>query len=184
MRSISKDYHKEVWDQYFKLDSSSPSGLVWKVDRGNGKSRPGDSVGYKASTGHWKAEIKGKGVQLNRVIYYLTYNTLDASLVVDHIDGNPSNNSIDNLRLVPFHTNMRNKKMPKNVTTGKTGVYEVHEFVANWVEDGKLRSKGFKVSKYGSRELALEAASTYRDGQIARLNSLGYGYTHDHGVNR
>lgn len=182
MPSISKDYYKEEWADFFELSADSPSGLVWKVDRKNGKSKVGSPVGYKANTGHWKAEIKGKAVQINRVVYYLNHWFLDPLLVVDHIDGNPCNNNITNLRLVDFTTNMRNKRMPKNVSTGKTGVYEVHEFNANWVEDGKLKTKTFKVSMYSSREEAFQEACLYRDEQIKRLNTLGYGYTNTHGT--
>lgn len=179
--AISKDYNLEHWSTFFTVDESSPSGVVWKVDRGNGKSSVGATAGYQVNTGHWKAELMGKSVQLHRVVYYLTHGVLDPLLVIDHIDGIPSNNKINNLRLVHFNTNMRNKRMPSNVSTGKTGVYEKHQFVAGWVEDGKLRSRTFKVSEYPSREEAFGAACEYRDAQIARLNSLGYGYTETHG---
>lgn len=179
MRSISKDCFKDSWRDYFYLSDDSPSGLCWKVDRGNGKVFKDSPAGYICSTGHWKVELKGKSIQVHRIIYFLTYGEIPEDMVVDHIDGSPSNNKISNLRLVEFKVNMRNKKMARSCKTDKTGVYERHEFVANWVEDGSIRHKSFPVSKYGSR--AFQEACSYRDAQIERLNSMGYGYTEGHG---
>ena len=41
---------------------------------------------------------------------------------IDHIDGEPSNNRIDNLRDVTHLDNLRNCKTPKNNTSGHMGV--------------------------------------------------------------
>lgn len=60
----SKDYHKELWKDYFSLSESSPSGLVWRVDRGNGKTFVGSVAGTVSKSGHWKVELKGKTIQV------------------------------------------------------------------------------------------------------------------------
>lgn len=176
----SKDYFKELWEDYFSISETSPSGLVWKVDRNNGKIFQNSPAGYISSSGHWKVELKGKSIQVHRIVYALENRTIPDDMVVDHIDQNPENNSIENLRLVPFVVNMRNKKMAKSSRTRKTGVYERHEFIANWVEDGKVKYKAFSVTDYGDSAFAL--ACEYRQKQIDRLNTLGYEYTDIHGT--
>lgn len=50
---------------------------------------------------------------------------------IDHIDGNPSNNAIKNLRDVSARSNQRNSKMPKNNTSGCVGVYKTKS--GKWV---------------------------------------------------
>lgn len=176
----SKDYFKDEWMNYFDLSETSKTGLVWKVDRGNGKSFRGSPAGYASSSGHWKVELNGKTIPVHRIVYFLHNREIPDNMVVDHKDQNPANNSVDNLRLVTFAVNMRNKKLSKSSRTMKTGVHERHEFVASWVENGKLRSKAFRVSEYGND--TFRVASEYRDEQIQRLNDMGYKYTDIHGT--
>jgi len=175
MKRKAKDYYKDSWVDIFRYDPSSPSGLSWKGRQGE---RP---AGWQCPDGRWKVEYLHKPIQVHRVVYFLNHLHLHEDYVVDHIDQNPSNNRIDNLRLVESKLNSRNKKKSHSNTSGTTGVYEVHEWVATWSEDGRNRSKGFKVSKYGDR--AREEAEIYRAKKIESLNKLGYGYTNTHGEN-
>lgn len=178
MTNISRDWFSDRWCEYFSVDPSSPSGLVWKKSRGNGILE-GSSAGYLTKSGHWKVELLGRAAQVHRIIYQLTFGEIPELMVIDHINGNPSDNRVGNLRAVTKKINSRNRKRAIN-SGAKTGVYEVHEFVANWVEGDKLRQKSFKYSEYGDE--AFKMASEYRDAQIKRLNEMEYGYTEDHGV--
>jgi hypothetical protein len=153
---LSKDYFKEEWVDVFQLDSSSPSGISWKVS-GNNKSI-GKPVGWKTELGYWKCEYKSKSILVHRIIYYLIHNKLSEYCVVDHINGK---------RLI-------------NNTSEFTGVQERHEFIAQWTENGKLFNKSFKVSKYGY-DLAKQMAIDFREKKIKELNQLGYNYSDRHG---
>jgi hypothetical protein len=105
---------------------------------------------------------------------------LDCTSVIDHIDGNASNNRIENLRSVTMKENGRNKQRACNNDTGFAGVYERHVFVANWTINEKQYSKAFSVYKHGSAEAAKQAAIDYRVKKLEELNLLGYGYTERH----
>lgn len=70
------------------------------------------------SAGYLVANIDGKVVRLHRYILNLS----NPSDLVDHIDGNPLNNTISNLRICSNKQNVRNSKIPINNTSGYTGV--------------------------------------------------------------
>lgn len=175
----SADHFIEEWADIFDLSSDSPSGLVWKVPRGT-NIKAGDHVGWLTELNYWKAEYKNKVVGVHRVVYFLHHGKIDRFKVIDHKDGDPKNNSIDNLREITYAENTRNKKISKNSKTGKNGVFEAHDWVATWSERGKAQSKKFSVLIYG--EKAKEMAIAYREKQISRLNEDSYNYTERHGT--
>ncbi len=78
------------------------------------------SVASRNSTGHFKISLDGKARYCHRVIWKLVKG-VDPECV-DHIDGDPLNNRITNLRDVPKRLNHRNTKLNKNNTSGWKGV--------------------------------------------------------------
>lgn len=70
-----------------------------------------------SKTGYPVAMINHKTVKLHR--YLLDCSPKD---IVDHIDGNPLNNTRKNLRICTQKQNSRNCKIAKNNTTGYPGV--------------------------------------------------------------
>jgi hypothetical protein len=67
-----------------------------------------------------QVRILGKSYYVHRVIYKMLTG-LEPE-IIDHIDGNPLNNKIDNLRSVDNQTNTKNAKRSKANTSGHTGV--------------------------------------------------------------
>ena len=110
------------------MDTNSPSGIVWNKS-GNNK-KEGKPVGWLDDKGYWKCELFHQSVLIHRVVYFLNMGILNDSMVIDHIDGNSSNNSFSNLRMVTYADNCRNKKKQINNSSWFSGVQERHEFVA------------------------------------------------------
>lgn len=67
-----------------------------------------------------QVRVLGKSYYLHRIIWKMIYN--EDPDVIDHIDGNPLNNRIDNLRNCSVRQNSLNQKLFKNNTSGITGV--------------------------------------------------------------
>ena len=51
----AKDSNKDKWSEYFRLDTNSPSGIVWNKS-GNNK-KEGKPVGWLDDKGYWKCEL-------------------------------------------------------------------------------------------------------------------------------
>ncbi len=96
----------DVLDNVY-YDETSPSCLRWKVS-GPGKAFHG-VAGTKRDDGYYSVAINNKRYLVHRVVWVLFHYKIDRTLVIDHIDRNPSNNFIDNLRLVTQGENNKNK---------------------------------------------------------------------------
>ena len=105
--------------------------------------------------------------------------------MIDHKDGNPSNNSKINLRQVSVQVNSRNRKKNSRNNSDTVGVYLKNMkgypyWTATWQDlYGKKHRKSFSVGKYsdgGARELAIAA----RKEAIDLLNKKGAEYTARH----
>lgn len=65
--------------------------------------------------------INRSKVLLHRIIWKMVYG--EEPDTIDHINGDPSDNRLVNLRSVPQGDNARNIKLKKNNTSGHMGVY-------------------------------------------------------------
>jgi HNH endonuclease/AP2 domain len=182
---------KLEYADYFEYTSESPSGLKWKVSHGwNGKyfiNKESSVVGtitYQRKTGKpqkWVVKFNGKYLAVHRIIYVMFHSNIDKGMVVDHIDRNPLNNTIENLRVVPRLINNRNYSKYANNTSGKTGVQltKDNRFRVTWRECGKHCTKSFSISKYGYN-MAKKLAYSFRDDVLQRLKQT-HNFSSNHG---
>lgn len=75
---------------------------------------------HNHSSGYSHLKIDGKNYLAHRLIWLLTYRTWPK--FIDHIDKNPMNNRIDNLRSATRQENNHNRGMNKNSSSGYPGV--------------------------------------------------------------
>ena len=85
-----------------------------------GRISVGQKVGSIKPHGYEVVGINKKTYLSHRIIYMMHYGFMPKYL--DHIDGNPSNNRIENLREATLSQNQYNSKIPKNNTSGIKGV--------------------------------------------------------------
>ena len=178
-------------------DETSPSCLRWKAPlckgRGSHNRKDGTVAGSNKSRNRWQFVIQGKNLLGHHVVWWLlNQEEVPEGFVIDHIDRNPLNNLITNLRVIPAPLNPRNASKYKTNSTGVTGVlYSLkadardgsisERFIAHWNSStGKRCSKSFSTRKYG-HDLAFQLACDYRAKMIAELNAQGAGYTETHG---
>jgi len=93
--------------------------FTWRVSRGT--RRAGTVAGWRHSTGYWYIRIDGADYKLHRIAWVYVYGEAPAGFL-DHIDRNPSNNRINNLREATHGENQQNKKAYANSLTGVKGV--------------------------------------------------------------
>lgn len=83
----------------------------------------GNSTGYENACGYRRVKLAGKYYQAHRVAWLMVYKTWPN--IIDHIDGNRSNNRIANLRDVCVRVNNQNwHGAQDNNVSGVLGVTE------------------------------------------------------------
>jgi hypothetical protein len=194
-----------ILEDYFYYDENSPSFLRWSIDIwcGNNNSIHKIHIGDVAGT---LGKLKDGSVryrvtlrigrqkftyEASRIVWMLHHGAISKGLLVDHVDGNSTNNRISNLRLVTREVNNRNSKMHKSNSTGVNGVsYYVnvtdgreYPYFAAYVRllTGRRKLKTFSVKKLGHEE-AFRLACEWREEMIQSLNQQGAGYTERHGT--
>ena len=92
--------------------------FTWNVTRG--KAKKGNEAGHKNKIGYVEISLDGKLYLAHRLVFIYLFG--DCRMNVDHIDGNPSNNRAENLRLASPQENAKNAKKPKTNKSGSVGV--------------------------------------------------------------
>ena len=139
--------------------------------------RIGNLAGSVDSGGYWNIGINYKLYKSHRLIFLYHHGYLPK--YIDHIDGNPANNNITNLRGATHRENHWNQKKTKSYG-GKSTSSEYkgvtwHKPLKKWVSeitiDGKYKYIGIFKSE-------LEAAKSYNHaaveafGEFARINKV------------
>jgi HNH endonuclease len=92
----------------------------WRKQRG-GKIRPGDVAGTVSVDRYRKITINGRQYRAHRLAWF--YKTGEwCPQVVDHRDGDPSNNRWSNLRRATWSQNNANSRVQRNKTCALKGV--------------------------------------------------------------
>jgi hypothetical protein len=91
------------------------SGVFSRIDRGNGS-------GSKDSYGYLIIKIKGRQYKAHRLAWLYVYGQMPKG-VIDHINGDRSDNRICNLRDVTQDQNNKSARRKPNRETGEVGVY-------------------------------------------------------------
>lgn len=188
------------WNNHFYYDETSPSCIKRAANWMAGRdykvlmAGAGSNAGSLSQRGYYEVKMQKKIYQVHRIVWALHHGSIEDSLQIDHIDGNPSNNRISNLRLVSIAENARNRKKRSDNSSGKCGVsllsttskngYINDYWVAGWMNIvGKFKQKCFPINKLGYDE-AFRQASEYRAKMIEELNTQDAGYTERHGTER
>jgi len=93
--------------------------LTWKVARSG--TRPGNEAGGVNGRGHRQIMIDGRYYYGHRIAWLLSYGGWPTE-DIDHLDGNPANNRLANLREATCSQNMGNARRSANNTSGFKGV--------------------------------------------------------------
>lgn len=96
--------------------------FVNSCNRGkNHQAKAGMPAGSKTKRGHFDVSVDGKKYKLHRIIFLFHYGRFPDKL--DHINGDPSNNALDNIRDSNDAQNNQNRPKQSNNTSGYRGVY-------------------------------------------------------------
>lgn len=181
-KSISnKLLDTEEIDRKFYYDESSPTCLRYKIN--SGKCKAGDTAGYLRKDDEGSRYVVGNGGTerfVHRIVWYICAGNDPANNLVDHVNGDTTDNRISNLRLTDSAGNNRNRKIMKNHPTSCNGVHPSGDYyVAGWSEFHVRKQKHFSCLKHG-KDLAFALAVEYRYRMIERQAELGFELTERH----
>ena len=144
-QELSQDLLHELFDY-------KDSQLFWKqAKRGRNLSKPAGSI----CNGYVRIRINEKQYLAHRLVFLMHHGHLPQE--IDHIDGNQSNNAIENLRPATHSQNLCNRGKQKNNTSGFKGV-SWHKNKGRWI--GRIRING-KLNHLGYFDTAEQAHEAY-----------------------
>lgn len=108
------------WEDYFTYGSGS---LYWKISPPTCRVKAGDLAGCLGNTGYIRVTLEGVEYMAHRIIYEIHFGPIPEGCQIDHIDGNKSNNNLENLRLASRTENSYNRDKNKNNSSGYKGVH-------------------------------------------------------------
>lgn len=133
--------------------------------------RIGKPAGAPNGFGHIQIRIDGVLHMAHRLAFLYVYGSFPTTNV-DHIDGNPSNNSICNLRLATPKENQENVKLRVDNTSGHKGVtWNTRD--RKWVARVQHHRVRILVGKFDLLDQAVQAVKSTRD-MLFTHNKTGY----------
>ena len=137
--------------------------LVWKRPTSNRVS-VGDVAGYTRYDGYIEVKVKGERFLAHRLIWFLHYGEWPEDQL-DHIDHNPSNNKIENLRQSDNFINHRNMSLSSRNKSGACGIYW-EEDRGKWLTQARIKGKTKTLGRFPTFEEAVavrQAANRQHD---------------------
>ncbi len=154
------------WNEIFEYRDGE---LYWKIRRHSIKI--GTLAGYFCG-GYRAVRFKGLQFYSHRIIYEMHFGKIPEGFEIDHIDTNPLNNKVENLRVATRSDNVRNIKTPSHNTSGVKGVYwnkDAKKWCAQIGVEGKRKFIGYfsniedAAIAYNKKALALFGEFAYQN---------------------
>lgn len=165
VKPSQRDYTDPILSEYFTVDEKSPSGLTYIKE--NKKVKIGQFAGTLSQSGYWNVRIGKQQYLASRVIVSILGEIIPDNYVVNHIDGDTTNNKVSNLEVVSHLENngrckfIANKSRSDN-TTGVHGVSHCttrHRYITSITINGVRHRKIFRYTEETKRAVFDEAVS-------------------------
>jgi hypothetical protein len=121
------------------------------------KARVGSSVGCLDSYGYLVVGVGGKTHKVHRLIYAMFNDVVPA--VIDHINGDPADNRIENLRPATVRQNSYNRKVNRTSSTKIRGVSFLN---GKWMAQCQANGKREYLGVFATLEQATLAVKEFK----------------------
>lgn len=122
------------------LNYNANTGIfTWKIGR-RGRAKVGTVAGTKHPKGYIRISLNHIDYLAHRLAWIAVNGEIHEDLVIDHINGDRSDNRIDNLRMVTGHQNANNRHSPLCTDRGLIGA-SFHKPSGKWVARIKINNR-------------------------------------------
>ena len=153
---LTQERLKEVFD--YIVDTGE---LRWRVSRDSGFRKGAIKAGTLSgcvckSTGYLIIDYNKRKYKAHRLVWIYVNGVIPDGLLIDHVDGDKTNNRVSNLRLCTPQDNVRNTGIRKDNTSGYKGVsWSVQK--QRWVAQTSVNGKKQHLGYYLTEEKAVSA---------------------------
>jgi hypothetical protein len=121
--------------------------LYWKLNN--------KMAGHKHKSGYINIKVKGRMYRAHRVVWAMAYGKFP-DLMIDHINGIPCDNRLENLRQASASINQQNQKTARIDNVG--GLLGAHLYRGKWISQIRVEKK---LKYLGSFSTKQEAHAVY-----------------------
>lgn len=125
----------------------------------------------KSSENYLRVVVNSKWLLVHRVVWEMHFGKIDNGMQIDHINGDGTDNRLENLRVVSEKINKMNRPKYKNNKSGISGV--------SW--DKKSKKWRARLSINGSRPTVYLGNCLLDAKKIMEEHQLSSGYHENHG---
>jgi hypothetical protein len=117
-------------------------------------SAAGSVAGCIEQNGYRSISIDNRRIKAHKLVFLYLQGFIPD--MVDHIDGNRDNNTINNLRVATASENQKNRKLGKSNKSGMSGVRWLPKS-AKWQADIRVDRELIYLGRWEDKELAIQA---------------------------
>lgn len=121
--------------------------------RATSKNKAGAVAQYHKGNGYYRLQVNGRQYYAHRLAWFMVYGTWPR--IIDHINGNPSDNRISNLRDCSTQANCLNKRVRKDSESGIKGVRLCSH--GKWKAQIAVNRKNYYLGYFDTAEEARQA---------------------------
>jgi hypothetical protein len=142
------------------LDYNPDTGIFrWKIKSSKSLSI-GETAGCTRADGYVTIQYNAIPYLAHRLAWVYTHGELPSTSIIDHVDGNPSNNKLNNIRVCAPTQNQQNRRVNSNSISGFKGVSWVEER-QKWKARTWLKRKYYFLGYFDTKEDAIKAHQSF-----------------------
>lgn len=142
------------------LSYNPDNGIFLRLISNNSQIKVGDIAGSLSDDGYIRIQILGKSYKAHRLAWLYVYGKFPT--YIDHIDGNRTNNKLNNIRQCSLSENQKNTKIPIHNKSGIKGV-SWNKAYCKWEVNARLNCKKYFLGRFDEISIA---AKVYDDFAI------------------